>query len=87
MRYLQTVNEIKGYQYSNGSSGKRWIRGRKMISGGKKWVSQNECIAILTVTDLDTGEITEADSKIYKKFLTPECYKEWLLEQSIKNNK
>ena len=32
---LKTKGAIHGYKYSNGSGGKKWIRGRTMYSEGR----------------------------------------------------
>lgn len=78
-----TINEKAGWKFSNGSAGKRWIRGRVMISEGKRWISQNEYIPILTHTNLDTGEIVECISAEYKKFLTDESWHDWCYQQFV----
>lgn len=86
IEHLETVNEVNGYSFSNGSAGKRWKRGRKMISEGKIYTGgpYGEHKKALIVTNLDTGAMFEADRKTYEKFLTPECYKEWLLDSFTK---
>jgi hypothetical protein len=77
---LKTKNEINGYKFSNGSAGKRWVRGRTMYSEGKQFLGHDIGYRpIIAKTNLDTGEITEASVKEYKKFLTEECYQEYLL--------
>lgn len=78
MKKLKTRTEINGYQYSNGSAGKRWKRGRTMFSEGRRWISNNEYVPIIAKTNLDTHEITEASVNEYKRFLTEDGYKEWL---------
>lgn len=67
---LKTKGAINGYKYSNGSGGKRWIRGRTMFSEGKYWISNNEQIMVITKTNLDTHEISLATLKEAKRFLT-----------------
>lgn len=78
MKMLETKNEVKGYRYSNGTGGKKWTRGRTMFSEGRKWISNNEYIPIITKTNLDTDEITIASLNEAKRFLTEEGYKEYL---------
>lgn len=78
---MKTKNEVRGYQFSNGSGGKRWKRGRVMFSEGKRWVSQNEYVPIIAKTNLDTNEITEASLKEYQKFLTAEGYEEYVFNR------
>jgi hypothetical protein len=77
--WLKTKCEINGYKYSNGSGGKKWIRGRTMFSTGRYWVSQNEWIMVITKTNLDTHEISLATLKEAKRFLTEEGYQEYVL--------
>lgn len=76
---LKTKGAINGYKYSNGSGGKRWIRGRTMFSEGKYWISNNEWIMVITKTNLDTHEISLATLKEAKRFLTEEGYNEYIL--------
>ena len=83
MYCLKTKNAINGYTYSNGTGGKKWTRGRTMFSEGRKWISNNEYIPIITKTNLDTYEITVASIKEAKRFLTEEGYKEYLEAQFI----
>lgn len=78
MQKLKTKNEIHGYKYSNGSGGKKWIRGRVMFSEGRKWLGNNEYVPLIVKTDLDTHEITIASLKEAKRFLTEEGYKEYV---------
>lgn len=78
MKRLKTKNAVNGYQYSNGSGGKKWTRGRTMFSEGRKWISNNEYEPIIAKTNLDTAEITEASINEYKRFLTEEGYNELL---------
>lgn len=79
MNKLKTTKEKPGYIYSNGSGGKKWKRGRIMYSEGREWLGNSEYRPIIAKTNLDTGEITEASVQEYKRFLTEEGYKEWLL--------
>ncbi len=76
---MKTKKEIRGYQYSNGSGGKKWKRGRVMFSEGRKWISNNEYIPIIAKTNLDTGEITVASLNEAKRFLTEEGYNEYVI--------
>lgn len=78
MKSLKTKNAINGYKYSYGTGGKKWTRGRTMFSEGRKWISNNEYIPLITKTNLDTGEITIASLNEAKRFLTEEGYKEYL---------
>ena len=75
---MKTKKEIRGYQYSNGSGGKKWKRGRVMFSEGKKWLGNNEYVHIIAKTNLDTGEITLASLNEAKRFLTEEGYNEYV---------
>ena len=77
---MKTKNEVNGYQYSKGSGGKKWKRGRVMFSEGRKYLGNNEYINVITKTNLDTCEITEASLKEAKRFLTEEGYKEYVLQ-------
>lgn len=83
MKTLKTINEKPGYNYSNGSGGKKWTRGRTMFSEGRKYLGNHEYIPVITKTNLDTGEITVASLKEAKRFLTEEGYKEYLEAQFI----
>jgi len=74
---MKTKKEVRGYQYSNGSGGKKWKRGRVMFSEGRKWIGNNEYIPIIAKTNLDTHEITVASLKEAKRFLTEEGYEEY----------
>ena len=78
MNYLKTKGAINGYKYSNGSGGKKWVRGRTMYSEGRKWISNNEWIMVITKTNLDTHEISLATLKEAKRFLTEEGYNEYV---------
>lgn len=78
---MKTKKEVKGYQYSNGSGGKKWKRGRVMFSEGRKYLGNNEYVNIIAKTNLDTGEITEASLKEAERFLTEEGYKEYVLQR------
>jgi hypothetical protein len=66
---MKTVNEVQGYKFSSGSSSKKWVRGRVMFSEGRKWISQNEWVPIITKTNLDSGEVTEANEREKQKFI------------------
>ena len=78
---MKTKNEVNGYQYSCGSGGKKWKRGRVMFSEGRKYLSNHEYVDVITKTNLDTYEITEASLKEAKRFLTEEGYREYVLKQ------
>lgn len=78
---MKTKKEVNGYQYSHGSGGKKWKRGRVMFSEGKRWISINEYVPIIAKTNLDTGEITEANLKEAKRFLTDEGYAEYVAQR------
>ena len=77
MNYLKTKGAMNGYKYSNGSGGKKWVRGRTMYSEGRQWIDNNEWIMVITKTNLDTHEITLATLKEAKRFLTDEGYAEY----------
>ncbi len=79
MQRLKTITTKLGYIYSNGSGGKKWKRGRTMYSEGREWLGNSEYRPIIAKTNLDTNEITEASPQEYKRFLTEEGYKEWLI--------
>ena len=79
---MKTKKEVKGYQYSNGSGGKKWKRGRIMFSEGKRWIGVNEYVPIIAKTNLDTCEITEASLKEAKRFLTDEGYEEYVSQRA-----
>lgn len=78
---LKTKGAINGYKYSNGSGGKKWVRGRTMFSEGRYWVAQNDWVMVITKTDLDTHEISLASLKEAKRFLTEEDYNEYVNQQ------
>lgn len=78
---LKTKGAINGYKYSNGSGGKRWIRGRTMFSEGRKWLGNNDWVMVITKTNLDTHEISLATLKEAERFLTEEGYKEYVLSR------
>lgn len=78
---MKTKNEVNGYQYSRGSGGKKWKRGRVMFSEGRKYLGNHEYVNIIAKTNLDTGEITEASLREAKRFLTEEGYQEYVLKQ------
>ena len=75
---LKSKGAINGYKYSNGTGGKRWIRGRTMYSEGRCWVAQSDWVMVITKTNLDTHEITLATLKEAKRFLTEEGYNEYV---------
>ena len=76
---LKSKGAINGYKYSNGSGGKKWVRGRTMYSEGRKWIDNNRWIMVITKTNLDTHEISIATLKEAKRFLTEEGYNEYVL--------
>ena len=78
---MKTKKEVKGYQYSYGSGGKKWKRGRIMFSEGRKYLGNNEYVNVITKTNLDTCEVTEASLKEAKRFLTEEGYQEYVLQR------
>ena len=78
---LKTKREINGYKYSNGSGGKKWVRGRTMFSEGRYWVKQNDWAMVITKTNLDTHEVSLASLKEAKRFLTEEGYDEYENQQ------
>jgi hypothetical protein len=80
---LKSKGAINGYKYSNGSGGKKWVRGRTMYSEGRQWMSNNEWIMVITKTNLDTHEITLASLKEAKRFLTEDGYKEYIPQFKI----
>lgn len=75
---LKTKREINGYKYSNGSGGKKWVRGRTMFSEGRYWVKQNDWVMVITKTNLDTHEVSLASLKEAKRFLTEDGYNEYV---------
>ena len=81
--WLKTKREINGYKYSNGSSGKKWVRGRIMFSEGRQWVDNNEYVNLITKTNLDTHEISIATMSEAKRFLTEEGYKEYINDEWV----
>ncbi len=83
---MKTKKEVKGYQYSYGSGGKKWKRGRVMFSEGRKFIGQGEYLPIIAKTNLDTGEITIASLNEAKRFLTEEGYSEYVLKYFNKIN-
>ena len=83
---MKTKNEVRGYQFSNGSGGKKWKRGRVMFSEGKRWIGQSDYIPIIAKTNLDTHEITEASLKEAKRFLTAEGYEEYVFSRFNRMN-
>lgn len=75
---MKTKNEVRGYQYSKGFGGKKWKRGRIVFSEGRRWISSDEYIPIITKTNLDTHQITEASLNEAKRFLTDVGYQEYI---------
>lgn len=75
---MKTKNEVNGYQYSNGSGGKKWKRGRTMFSVGRKYLGNGDYVNVIVKTNLDTYEIEIASLKEAKRFLTDEGYKEYV---------
>jgi len=78
---MKTKTEVRGYKYSNGSGGKKWVRGRVMYSEGRKYLGNYEYVNIIAKTNLDTGEITLASLKEAKRFLTEDGYNEYLTQR------
>lgn len=76
--WLKTKNAINGYKYSNGSGGKKWVRGRTMFSEGRKWLNNSDWVMVITKTNLDTHEISLATLAEAKRFLTDEGYEEYV---------
>lgn len=82
---MKTIKEKSGYIYSNGSSGKRWKRGRTMFSEGKQYTGNGiEAIPCIVKTNLDTGEKTIASLAEHKRFLTEDSYAEFLISTFAK---
>ncbi len=78
---MKTINEKPGYKFSSGSYCKRWTRGRTMYSVGKKYTGNGpESIPCIVKTNLDTGEMELASLAEHKRFLTPESYEEFVLD-------
>lgn len=75
---MKTINEKKGYVYSNGSCRKSWTRGRTMFSVGKQWTGNNTYIPCIVKTNLDTNEMKIASLDEHKRFLTKESYEEFV---------
>ena len=82
--WLKTKREINGYKYSNGSGGKKWIRGRTMFSEGRQWVDNDKYVSLITKTNLDTHEISIATMNEAKRFLTEEGYREYANDEWVK---
>ena len=82
--WLKTKKDISGYRYSNGSSGKKWVRGRTMFSEGMQWVDNNKYVSVITKTNLDTHEISIATMSEAKRFLTEEGYEEYANDEWVK---
>jgi hypothetical protein len=82
--YLKTKRAINGYKYSNGSGGKKWVRGRTMFSEGRQWTDNNKYVNLITKTNLDTHEISIATMNEAKRFLTEEGYKEYINDEFVK---
>ena len=80
---MKTKKEVRGYQYSNGSGGKKWKRGRVMFSEGRKYLGNNEYVNVIVKTNLDTHEMEIASLKEAKRFLTEEGYEEYVLGRFI----
>lgn len=80
---MKTKKEVKGYQYSNGSGGKKWKRGRIMFSEGRKYLGNNEYTNVIVKTNLDTHEMSVATLKEAKRFLTNEGYEEYVLDRFV----
>lgn len=80
---MKTKKEVKGYQYSNGSRGKKWKRGRIMFSEGRKYLGNNEYTNVIVKTNLDTHEMSVATLKEAKRFLTNEGYEEYVLDRFV----
>lgn len=80
---MKTKKEVKGYQYSNGSGGKKWKRGRIMFSEGRKYLGNNEYTNVIVKTNLDTHEMSVATLKEAKRFLTDEGYEEYVLDRFV----
>ena len=80
---MKTKKEVKGYQYSNGSGGKKWKRGRIMFSEGRKYLGNNEYVNVIVKTNLDTHEMSVATLKEAKSFLTDEGYEEYVLGRFV----
>ena len=80
---MKTKKEVRGYQHSNGSGGKKWKRGRVMFSEGRKYLGNNEYVNVIVKTNLDTHEMEIASLKDAKRFLTEEGYEEYVLGRFI----
>ena len=80
---MKTKKEVKGYQYSNGSGGKKWKRGKIMFSEGRKYLGNNEYVNVIVKTNLDTHEMSIATLKEAKRFLTDEGYEEYALGRFV----
>ena len=80
---MKTKKEVRGYQYSNGSGGKKWKRGRVVFSEGRKYLGNNEYVNVIVKTNLDTNEMEIASLKEAKRFLTEEGYKEYVLGRFV----
>lgn len=78
---MQTIKEKKGYVYSYGSNGKSWTRGRVKFSVGRQWTGNNTYIPCIVKTNLDTREMKIASLEEHKRFLTPEYYNTFVLNQ------
>jgi len=85
---MKTINKKNGYQFRNGSGGKKWIRGRTMYSEGKQYTGNGpESIPCIVKTNLDTGEMKIATLAEHKKFMTDEGYHEFLLNEFVRLSK
>lgn len=74
---MKTKNEVKGYRYSNGSNGKKWIRGNVIFSEGRQYFGDGTWINVIIKTDIETRDMHIADLKEAKRFLTNEGYAEY----------
>lgn len=74
---MKTINEKRGYQFSNGAGGKKWRRGNVQFSEGRMYTDAGN-IYLIVKTDLTTGAKEVASLKEHKRFLTPEGYEEYL---------
>ena len=80
---MKTQKAINGYKYSNGSAGKKWVRGRVMFSEGRAYTGNNEYVNVIVKTNLDTHERTVASLKEAKRFLTEEGYQEYVQNHAV----
>lgn len=80
---MRTKCEIRGYKYSNGCGGKKWVRGRTMFSEGRRWLGHSDYVEIIVKTDLDTHEMSVASLKEAKRFLTEDGYKKYVADGNV----